>query len=480
MALRRLMKWLGILLAGVVLLVAVGLLWYFWPEGPNLADPVAGAYRTPDDELLILVVNGEDTVRVMSPESGQTRTLFMTDIDRFESGEGWRNREPVTLRGEVLRSAEGNVTALTWKPEDGEEIEVERLPFRESEVYFPSGDLMLRGLLVLPEETDGPVAAQVAVHGSGRDRAVYEYRLPYLAAAHGMAGFVFDKRGTGESEGKYSQNFPDLAGDVKAAVEFLETRPEVDPARIGLVGFSQGGWIAPMAAAQGAEVNTIVVNYGVARPIFDEDRWGYVWSLRHEGFGDREIAQVDAINEFASRIVDERDQNAYPGLREAVAKARDEPWFPTVAKSDSTVGYLASSPLPLWVWEWFDKLVGFEVVFGVIDRLYDPEATIRDLEIPSLWLFAGDDSSAPTPWSVEVLDGLIAAGAPIEYEVFPGIEHGMLVVEDSAEQERQYLGYYPGYPLQYMQWLQLQNGLVREEDARSEWSPSPDEEPAGR
>ena len=280
-----------------------------------------------------------------------------------------------------------------------------------------------------------------------------------------MAGFVFDKRGTGESEGKYSQNFPDLAGDVKAAVEFLETRPEVDPARIGLVGFSQGGWIAPMAAAQGAEVNTIVVNYGVARPIFDEDRWGYVWSLRHEGFGDREIAQVDAINEFASRIVDERDQNAYPGLREAVAKARDEPWFPTVAKSDSTVGYLASSPLPLWVWEWFDKLVGFEVVFGVIDRLYDPEATIRDLEIPSLWLFAGDDSSAPTPWSVEVLDGLIAAGAPIEYEVFPGIEHGMLVVEDSPEQDREYLGYYPGYPLQYMRWLQLHNGMHQGGDA---------------
>ena len=69
MAARRLMKWLGIVLAGFVILVAVGLLWYFWPEGPNLADPLAGAYRTPDDELLILIVNGQDTVRVMSPES---------------------------------------------------------------------------------------------------------------------------------------------------------------------------------------------------------------------------------------------------------------------------------------------------------------------------------------------------------------------------------------------------------------------------
>ena len=461
MAIRRLLKWSGIVLAGVVILMAVGLLWYFWPEGPNLADSLAGAYRTPDNELLILVVNGQDTVRVMAPRSGQTRTLFLTDVDRFESGDGWRSNEPVTLRGEVRRDRAGKVIALTWQSEGGEEIEIERLPFREREVYFSSGELTLRGLLVLPEETDGPVPTQVAVHGSGREQAVYGYRLPYLAAAHGMAGFVFDKRGTGESEGSYSQNFPDLARDVKAAVDFLRAQPEVDPTRIGLVGFSQGGWIAPMAAAQGARVNTIVVNYGVARPVFDEDRWGYVWALRHEGFGDREIAEVDAINEIASKIVDERRKDVYSELKAAVETARDKPWFPALQKSDSTVGYMTGTPVPLWAWEWFDKLVGFEVVFGSIDRLYDPETTIRGLGIPSLWLFAGDDSSAPTPWSVEVLEGLVAEGAPIEYEVSPGLEHGMLVVEDSPGQDREYLGYSPGYPLRYIRWLQQQNGMLR-------------------
>lgn len=480
MAARRLLKWLGIVLAGVLILMVVGLLWYFWPEGPNLADPLAGAYRTPDDELLILVVNGQDTVRVMSPESGQTRTLFMIDIDHFESGEGWRSQEPVTLRGEVRRNAAGGVSALIWQPEGGEEIEIERLPLRESEVYFASGELTLRGLLVLPEKTDGPIPAQIAVHGSGRDQAVYGYRLPYLAAANGMAGFVFDKRGTGESEGKYSQNFPDLAGDVKAAVDFLRTRPEVDPTRIGLVGFSQGGWIAPMAAAQGAQVNTIVVNYGVARPVFEEDRWGYVWALRREGFGDREIAEVDELNEVTAKIIDQRRKDAYSELRPAFESAKDKPWFQAVKKSDSTVGYMAGSRLPLWAWEWFDKLVGYEVVFGSIDRLYDPEATIRDLRIPSLWLFAGDDSSAPTPWSVEVLERLVAEGAPIEYEVFPGIEHGMLVVENSSGQDREYLGYQPGYPLRYIRWLQQQNGLLPDGDAIDSPTPSSEDELAGR
>ena len=462
---RRLVKWIGFVLAGVVLLIVVGLIWFFWPEGPNLADPLAGAYRTPDGELLILTVNGQDTVRVMHPQTGETRTLFVTDVDSFESGDGWRSQSPVTLRGEVERGADGGVTALIWQPEGGEESRIERLPFREREVHFESGEITLRGLLVLPEEGVGPIPTQVAVHGSGRDQAVYGYRLPYLAAAHGMAGFVFDKRGTGESEGNYTQNFPDLAEDVKAAVEFLATQPEVDPARIGLVGYSQGGWIAPLAAAQGAPVNTIVVNYGVARPVFDEDRWGYVWSLRNAGFGEREIAEVDSLNGIMAQIIDERRKDVYPQLKAAVEEAREKPWFDAVKASDSSVGILAGSPRPLWAWEWFDKLVGFEVIYGSIDRLYDPEATIRDLEVPSLWLFAGDDSSAPTPWSVEVLERLRAEGAPIEYEVFPGIEHGMIVVGESPGGDREYLGYRPGYPLRYMRWLQQQNGLLQSGDA---------------
>lgn len=466
MAKRRLLRWLGIALAGLLILVIVGLLWYFWPEGPNLAEPLAGAYRTPDDELLLLVVNGRDTVRVMSPESGETRTLFLTDIDHFESGDGWRSREPVTLRGVVLRNESGGVRALRWQPDGGGETEIVRLPLLERQVQFSSGELTLRGLLVLPEQTDGPLPVQVAVHGSGREQAVYGYRLPYLAAAHGMAGFVFDKRGTGESGGEYTQNFPDLAGDVKAAVEFLATQPEIDPGRIGLVGYSQGGWIAPMAAAQGAPVNTIVVNYGVARPVFDEDRWGYVWALRKHGFGEREIAEVDAINAIMAQIIDERRKDAYPELRAAVEKARQEPWFAAVKESDSSVGFLAGSAVPLWAWEWFDKLVGFEVIYGSIDRIYDPEATIRNLELPSLWLFAGDDSSAPTEWSVEVLERLIADGAPIEFEVYPGLEHGMVVVDDSPE--RDYLGYQPGYPLRYIRWLQLQNGLLPDQDTTIE------------
>jgi dienelactone hydrolase len=462
---RRLVKWIGFVLAGVVLLIVVGLLWFFWPEGPNLADPLAGAYRTPDGGLLILTVNGQDTVRAMNPDTGETRTLFVTEADRFESGDGWRSQSPVTLHGEVERHADGSVAALLWQPEGGEESRIERLAFREREVHFDSGEITLRGLLVLPEEMVGPSPAQVAVHGSGRDQAVYGYRLPYLAAVHGMVGFVFDKRGTGESEGTYTQHFPDLAEDVKAAVEFLAEQPEVDPARIGLVGYSQGGWIAPLAVAQGAPVNTIVVNYGVARPVFDEDRWGYVWSLRNAGFGEREIAEVDSLNAIMAQIIDERRKDVYPQLRAAVEEARDKPWFDAVKASDSSVGFLAGSPLPLWAWEWFDKFVGFEVIYGSIDRLYDPETTIRDLEIPSLWLFAGDDSSAPTPWSVEVLERLRAEGAPIEYEVFPGIEHGMIVVGESATEDRDYLGYYPGYPLRYMRWLQQRNGMLQDGDA---------------
>jgi dienelactone hydrolase len=56
--------------------------------------------------------------------------------------------------------------------------------------------------------------------------------------------------------------FPILAGDMIAGVEFLKTRPEVDPSRIGLFGVSQAGWIIPIAASRSADVKFMILVVG--------------------------------------------------------------------------------------------------------------------------------------------------------------------------------------------------------------------------
>jgi uncharacterized protein len=135
---------------------------------------------------------------------------------------------------------------------------------------FPSGDIRLAYTLDLPAGT-GPFPAIVMGHGSGE---VTRQQMTSLALGFVQAGFAvlrYDKRGVGGSGGVYevagnvpnsARVFPILAGDMVAGVEFLKTRPEIDPARIGLFGASQAGWIIPLAASRSSDVKFMILVVG--------------------------------------------------------------------------------------------------------------------------------------------------------------------------------------------------------------------------
>jgi pimeloyl-ACP methyl ester carboxylesterase len=94
----------------------------------------------------------------------------------------------------------------------------------------------------------------------------------------GLAVVTYDKRGVGASTGEYStigpQNsermFDLLARDALAAVAALKARRDVDPDRIGLVGFSQAGWIAPLAASMSEDIAFLVLVSGPAVSVGEE------------------------------------------------------------------------------------------------------------------------------------------------------------------------------------------------------------------
>ncbi|NUM79952.1 alpha/beta hydrolase [bacterium] len=123
----------------------------------------------------------------------------------------------------------------------------------EIDVGFENEGAVLAGTLFLPN-TPGP--HPVMVHHFGSDRWK---RLAYSDAIQanldeGLALFFYDKRGVGDSQGdccawKDPDYFYLLAGDMASAVRLLRTHHKVDSNRIGLYGFSQGGWIVPIAAA---------------------------------------------------------------------------------------------------------------------------------------------------------------------------------------------------------------------------------------
>jgi pimeloyl-ACP methyl ester carboxylesterase len=123
--------------------------------------------------------------------------------------------------------------------------------------FFSNGDVRLSYQLDLPQRT-GRVGAVVIGHGSG---TTTKEQCRFLAGgflSRGFATLCYDKRGVGQSSGDYSsvgpansvRMFDLLGGDMAAGVEFLRTRPEIDPGRIGLAGNSQAGWIIPVAASR--------------------------------------------------------------------------------------------------------------------------------------------------------------------------------------------------------------------------------------
>jgi dipeptidyl aminopeptidase/acylaminoacyl peptidase len=114
--------------------------------------------------------------------------------------------------------------------------------------------------------------AIVTITGSGpQDRdatpaTLQGYRLYYQLAdtlgRRGIAVLRLDDRGAGSDAGPMTVTTADFADDIRAAVAYLRSRPEIDPARIGLVGHSEGGTIAPMVAASDSSIAAVVILAG--------------------------------------------------------------------------------------------------------------------------------------------------------------------------------------------------------------------------
>ena len=99
----------------------------------------------------------------------------------------------------------------------------------------------------------------ILVHASGAEDR--EYLLPFarFLIRHGMAVLGYDKRGVGGSTGDWNKaSFDDLAGDVVAAFEYLKTRSDIQRGQIGMLGWSQAGWVMPLAATRAKDLAFLI------------------------------------------------------------------------------------------------------------------------------------------------------------------------------------------------------------------------------
>jgi hypothetical protein len=144
-------------------------------------------------------------------------------------------------------------------------------PYVEEEVTFENikAGITLAGTLTLPKK-EGIFPGVVLITGSGpqnRDEELLGHR-PFLVLSdyltrNGIAVLRFDDRGTGASTGDFkTATSIDFSNDVDAAVAYLKTRKEIDEKKIGLIGHSEGGIIAPIVAVGSKDVSFIVLLAG--------------------------------------------------------------------------------------------------------------------------------------------------------------------------------------------------------------------------
>src|SRR5690554_282770 len=174
--------------------------------------------------------------------------------------------------------------------------------------------IKLFGTLTLPKK-DGKFPVAVIISGSGpqnRDGEMFGHKPYQVLADHltknGIGVLRYDERGVGQSEGDFdTASIEEFSIDVQSAVAFLKTRKDVDPSKIGLIGHSLGGIIAPKVASENKEIDFIVL---LAGPGIDGDKLMLLQKAAFErlmGVNEMQIAAGQGIVKEAYDIIRNSD-----------------------------------------------------------------------------------------------------------------------------------------------------------------------------
>ena len=261
--------------------------------------------------------------------------------------------------------------------------------YRTEDLAFHNRGVRLAATLYLPDRA-GKVPGIVWIHGSGpQTRLLASYYTRYLARL-GYAVLVFDKRGVGESAGRYgggtpreicTENFDLLASDGAAALSLLAKRPEVKADKVGFAGVSQAGWITPRAAVMSSNPAFMLI---ISGPVNTAQEIVRLERLR--------IGSPEGLDLVAGLLA-----NFRPGGRDV----------PQGMNVDQAFALAQTKP------------GGFPCAD------FDPMPDLRALDIPALWLLGEDDWIVPSRTTAKKLKELRQLGKPYEYRNVPGAGHGM-------------------------------------------------------
>jgi len=254
------------------------------------------------------------------------------------------------------------------------------------EVLYSNADVPLAATLRIPPGA-GPFPGVVIVHGSGSSDRSNPWTSAYATALveRGIAVLHPDKRGSGASGGDWRKaTFSDLTEDALLALDLLLANPAVDSSRVGLIGFSQGGHIVPLAATRSSAVRFVINVSGSVVPMMEQIGDELRSMGRREGMPESELSVIQSIHEHGVRYALTADG------WETYAAALAEAGRGRLGGTEVLAGFPAEPDAPAW---------------GVLRAMgdYDPLPYWRDMEVPALFLYGGRDANVDVSKSVNLI-----------------------------------------------------------------------------
>jgi Zn-dependent M28 family amino/carboxypeptidase len=384
-----------------------------------------GSYRLENGQTVDIASSDGDTLRwiTLAGERGGLRPQADgTWISTF----GWTDRPD----GKKLSFSACDSGSIEFGGSRGTRIEVDT-----TNTIFESRGIKLVGRLVMPKGHD-KVPIVVLVHGAEHDSAVDSNGLQRLFPAQGIGAFVYDKRGTGSSGGKYTQDFNVLADDAIAALQEAKRLSGDRLARIGYQGASEGGWVVPIAVSR-VPVDFAIVSFGLAVTVLEEDRESVELDMKLHHHTAAETAKALELTRAGDYVVETGGKKGYEKFDALRRKYQSEAWYKDVH------GDFLFFILPLdkeKIVQAIDEYLGFETPFR-----YEPMPTLRASTTPQLWILGSDDLDAPSGETSKRIKQLIALGKKYTLAVYPGAEHGMTEYELDDKGERVSTRFAPAY-----------------------------------
>ena len=278
--------------------------------------------------------------------------------------------------GVALFGSEGTVTirARSGNGLDSTVVNVGQYSGSGEFAVWSSDDVRLVGELDLPPG-DGPFPAVMRAWGSNPANRTFGNSASSTLVPAGFGILRSDKRGVGESEGFYigigvaesDTMIPLLADDVITWVELLANHSDIDTAKIGLLGVSQGGWINPSAAERSPHVRFMI---NVIGPVIS-----FGQQILYQN-----LTQADNLGRNTSGLSDEelfqrvRDYNGPPG--------------------------------------------------------FDPQPILRRIDVPAIWILANKDYQVPYAVNVEIIEDIVAdTGKDYSYFTLDNAVHSTVDID---------------------------------------------------